>query len=304
MKIRSKSIFKNPKNNKATFENWVKKLENNNGKKYDRKEIQTSLGSTVVWGLNLDKPTLETLVIFPGARTTSLIWDLDKGLDNLKHGFRIFMIETNGLPNLSDGNTPDIKTLDYGIWATEVLNHLNIEKTYVAGASFGGLVSMKLAIIAPERIKTIFLLNPGCLQPFSLTIKNLYYNLLPIISTNRKNIVKFLDKIVFSYPTHKLSESAKELLIEYQILALKNHMDKAQKPYYMGSELSKINVDVYLLLGDRDFLFPLKKSIKNAKKHIKSLKDIEVFNNVGHGIETYDMAIHYIGKKINDHKNG
>ncbi|WP_271766747.1 alpha/beta fold hydrolase [Aquimarina algiphila] len=302
MKIKSKSIFRNPINNKIQFENWVRKLENSNGRKYERKEIETSLGSTIVWSLNSSEPTFETLVIFPGARTTSLIWDLDKGLDNFNHKIKILMVETNGLPNLSDGNTPDIKTLDYGIWATEVLNKLDIEKVFIAGASFGGLISMKLAIIAPERIKAVFLLNPGCLQPFSLTIKNLYYNLLPILRTNENNVIKFLDKIVFSSPNHKLSDSVKKILIEYQMFALSNHIDKAQKPYYMGKELSKTNVSVYLLEGDKDFLFPFRKSINNAKKHIKSLKGIKVFNNVGHGIETYAKAIKYIGEKIKDYQ--
>lgn len=79
------------------------------------------------------------------------------------------MIETNGLPNLSSGATPDIKSLDCGIWASEVLGKLNIETAFVAGASFGGFICMKLGIVNPEKIKAAFLLNPGCLQPFSLT---------------------------------------------------------------------------------------------------------------------------------------
>jgi hypothetical protein len=48
---------------------------------------------------------------------------------------RIFMIETNGLPNLSDGATPDIKSLDYGIWATEIFDKLDIGNAFIAGAS-------------------------------------------------------------------------------------------------------------------------------------------------------------------------
>jgi hypothetical protein len=89
-----------------------------------------------VWALNSRDTTLETLVIFPGARTTSLIWDLDKGLDNLTYKLRIFMVETNGLPNLSDGETPDIDSLDYGIWAAEVLELLKIDKGFCSRGFF------------------------------------------------------------------------------------------------------------------------------------------------------------------------
>ena len=120
MKIKSKSYFKDEKSDLNYFENWVKQLEKNNEREYERIEIETSLGKTHVWGLHTKEERLDTLVIFPGARTTSLIWDFDKGLDNFNHKMRIFMVETNGLPNLSNGHSPDIKSLDYGFWADEV----------------------------------------------------------------------------------------------------------------------------------------------------------------------------------------
>jgi pimeloyl-ACP methyl ester carboxylesterase len=298
MKIKFKSFFKDPGKDIAYFEDWVKKLEEENGRKYQRHTVKTSLGNTHAWSLNADKKELETLVIFPGARTTALIWDFDKGLDNLKMKLRIFMVETNGLPNLSDGATPDIKTLDYGFWANEVLENLGIKKAFIAGASFGGLIAMKLAITNPEKIKAAFLLNPGCLQPFSLTLPNLYYNLLPILSTNSKNVLKFLDKAVFSKPNHQLSQFSEQLLVDYEVFAISRYKDNTQKPYYMDSELANVKTETYLLLGDKDLLFPYEKSKENAQKHLINLKEIKIFPNVGHGIETYEKAMNYIGDRI------
>lgn len=297
MKIRSKSYFKNEPTDQNYFESWVTQLEKKNERQYERLVVQTSLGKTHVWGLNTKENHLDTLVIFPGARTTSLIWDFDKGLDNLNHKMRIFMVETNGLPNLSNGESPEIKSLDYGYWADEVFEKLKIKKAFIAGASFGGLICMKMGIVKPEKIAAIFLLNPGCLQPFSLTIKNLYYNLLPIISPTKKNVLTFLDKAVFSKPNHKLSEFSEKMLMDYEVFAIKKYEDKTQKPYYMDEQLAEVTVDTYLLLGDKDLLFPFEKSIENAQKHIKSL-EIKVFSEVGHGIETYEKAMNYIGDKI------
>jgi len=298
MKIYSKSQFKDETADRNYFENWVSRLEKNNSRQYERYEIETSLGMTHIWGLNTRDEQLDTLVIFPGARTTSLIWDFDKGLDNLNHKMKIFMVETNGLPNLSEGMTPDIKSLDYGLWATEVFDKLNIDKAFVAGASFGGLICMKLGIVKPERIKAAFLLNPGCLQPFSLTLKNLYYNLLPIIKPNERNVLKFLDTAVFSKPNHKLSGFSEKMLVEYEVFAISRYRDKTQKPYYMGKQLEDVKVETYLLVGDKDLLFPYQKSVDNAKRQIKTLKETKIYNNVGHGIETYDKALNYIGEKI------
>ncbi len=301
MNIAGKSQFKDEKNDVEYFEKWVKQLEGANGRIYERIEIRTSLGKTHIWGLNTSDDTLETLVIFPGARTTSLIWDFDKGLDNLNHKLRIYLVETNGLPNLSDGSTPDIKSLDYGWWASEIFDQLKIDRAFIAGASFGGLICMKLAIVKPEKVKSVFLLNPGCLQPFSLGFKNLYYNLLPIIKPNEKNVLKFLDKAVFSKPHHQLSPESEKMLVDYEVFAISRYTDKTQKPYYMDKQLADVAVDTYLLVGDRDLLFPYLKSIENAKKHIKTLIDFKVFNNVGHGIETLPKAMNYIGNKIKEY---
>jgi pimeloyl-ACP methyl ester carboxylesterase len=298
MKIHNTSKFKDEKGDLAYFESWVGQLEKNNGRKYERNEIQTSLGKTVVWGHQTTENHPNTLVIFPGARTTSLFWDFDKGLDNLGQGFRIFLVETNGLPNLSEGKTPDINSLDYGVWATEVFDQLKIEKAYIAGASFGGLICMKFGIVSPDRIQAAFLLNPGCLQPFSLTLKNLYYNLLPILVTTEKNVSKFLDKAVFSKPNHQLSSISEKMIIDYEVFAIARYIDKTQKPYYMDKELEKVQVETYLLLGDKDLLFPFQKSVDHAKRLIKSLKEVKIYTNVGHGIETYDKAMNYIGDQI------
>jgi len=298
MKIYKTSHFKDEKADQGYFENWVSQLEKNNGRKYERYEIQTSLGKTVVWGHQTTENHPNSLVIFPGARTTSLFWDFDKGLDNLGQGFRIFLVETNGLPNLSEGKTPDINSLDYGVWATEVFDQLKIEKAYIAGASFGGLICMKFGIVSPDRIQAAFLLNPGCLQPFSLTLKNLYYNLLPILVTTEKNVSKFLDQAVFSKPNHQLSSISEKMIIDYEVFAIARYIDKTQKPYYMDKELEKVQVETYLLLGDKDLLFPFQKSVDHAKRLIKSLKEVKVYTNVGHGIETYDKAMNYIGDQI------
>ena len=298
MKIKAKSYFKDETKDLAYFESWVRQLQLANGRIYERIEIQTELGKTIIWGLNTKESNLETLVIFPGARTTSLIWDFDKGLDNLNQKLRIYMVETNGLPNLSNGNTPDIRSLDYGIWATEVFHKLKIERAFVAGASFGGLICMKLAVLKPEMIRAAFLLNPGCLQPFSLTLKNLFYNILPIINPTEKNVLKFLDKAVFSKPNHRLSETSEKMLVDYEVFAISRYKDRTQKPYYMDGQLADVKADTYLLEGDKDLLFPFQKSIDNATKHIRTLKEVKIFNNVGHGIETYNKAMNYIGEKI------
>jgi pimeloyl-ACP methyl ester carboxylesterase len=134
-----------------------------------------------------------------------------------------------------------------------------------------------------------------------LTPKNLYYNLLPILKPNEKNVLKFLDKAVFSKPNHKLSDFSEKMLVDYEVFAIRRYNDNTQKPYYMDEQLEDVKVDTFLLVGDKDLLFPYQKSIDNAKRKIKTLKETKIYTNVGHGIETYDKAINYIGEKIKNY---
>ena len=298
MQLKKNSCFKDQQKAVRWFQHWVSRLEYLNKKRYDRIELKTSLGKTCVWGLNTDAPTAETIVIFPGARTSSLFWDFDNGLTPLQETYRLFLVETNGLPNLSDGNTPDIKSSGYGEWALEVFDQLKVEKAYVAGASFGGLVCLKLCKVASLRVKAAFLLNPGCLQPFSLSAKNLYYNLLPILFPSKKNVQKFLDEAILCKPNHDLPIDYKALLIDYEFFALTQYNDNTQKPYYMKGEMNTISTDVILLVGENDLLFPFKKSILNAQRELRSLREVITLPNVGHGIETYKEAIWLIKKRI------
>ena len=298
MQIKRISRFKSPAEDHAWFWLWVRKLEEANGRQYKALTLSTSLGQTHAWHVQTSDHPKASLVVFPGARTTSLIWDFDRGLDQLGTSLDIYLVETNGLPNLSEGNTPDIKSLDYGHWAGEVLDRLGLEHAFIAGASFGGLVCMKLAIVHPEKVKAAFLLNPGCLQPFSLSWKNLYYNLLPIFAPTHLNVSAFLDKAVFCKPNHQLAPVAEQMLIDYEVFAISRYQDRTEKPYFMGKQLELVEVDTYLLEGDHDLLFPYKRSIANARKLIRTLKEVIVYQEVGHGIETYPLALKYVGTMI------
>lgn len=291
------STFKEPVADHEWFESWVARLEALNKRTYGRVRIQTSLGATHVWTVSPSGIARATVVIFPGARTTSLFWDMDRGLDAFSD-MQVMLIETNGLPNLSEGATPDIRGTGYGVWATEVLDQLGLEKVYLAGASFGGLICMKLAIQSPHRVLAAFLLNPGCLQPFSLSLKNLYYNLLPIISPTTHHVQKFLDAAILCKPNHTLSKEAEVLLNDYEVYALTRYRDHTQKPYDMGKELRVCKADVYLALGDKDILFPYAKSMVNAEALLSGLREVKVFEHVGHGIEVYRPALEFVAGKI------
>ncbi len=284
------------------FYEWVSKLEKAIGRTYHKFELPTMLGKTQVWALNHEKQNLPALVVFPGYRTSPLFWDLDNGLDVLIEKYRIFLVETNGQPNPSEGNTPLIRSDGYGLWAAEVVLSLGLQKCFVAGASFGGLVACKLCITSPELVEACFLLNPGCLQPFSLSPRNLYYNLLPILSPTEKNIQKFLEKGVFHKPEHTLTPPRMALAVAYQRHAITRYVDKAQKPYFMKDELMQVKSDIHLIVGEKDMLFPAKRSVSNARRYFENLQQVHVLPGVGHAIETLKKTHEIMLETMESHK--
>jgi pimeloyl-ACP methyl ester carboxylesterase len=297
MKIKGVSSFKDQYAAERFFADWVHRVRETSGTFYEKINVETGLGNTVVWAINSHRTDLQALVIFPGFRTCALFWDLDNALGVLKDDFRIFLVDTNGQPCLSDGNSPDVKTNDYGLWAKELLDRLSIDSCVVAGASFGGLIGLKLSLVAPQFVTRLILLNPGCLQSFSLSPRNLYYNFLPLILPTRTNIEKFLNNAIFFGNYHSLSVAAKKLILDYELFAITQFRNRAQTPYPLSiPDLMSLKSPVHLIVGDKDILFPYKKSIAIAQKYIYSLRGVYIVPNAGHGIETSKQAINILSE--------
>jgi len=302
MNIKGTSFYKNPDEAKVFLEEWNYKIQLLNNSFYEKIYARTSLGKTIAWGYNTERTDLETIVIFPGFRTCGMFWDFDNGLVPLKNHYKIYLVDINGQPCLSDGNSPDIKTTDYGIWASELFEKLNINKATIIGASFGGIVCMKLCLVSPQLVKKAILMDPAGISNFSSSLKNLYYNFLPIIFKSRRSVIKFVNKIALHPQQQDLPPAYRELLIDYILFTLKNFQNKADLPVALPKDdLKKISTDIYLLLGENDLLFPPEKTAAIAQKNISSLKQVKILSNTSHGIETSKEAIKLVANIMKQH---
>jgi hypothetical protein len=90
------------------------------------------------------------------------------------------MVETNGLPNFSDGSTPEIKSLDYGHWANEVLDKLGI--SFYCRAFWIDMYEIRITILK-KSLQHFFLIR--MLTAFSMSLKN-FTSIYCHNKTNRK----------------------------------------------------------------------------------------------------------------------
>jgi pimeloyl-ACP methyl ester carboxylesterase len=290
MKTKRISSYKGPAD-KQFVENWSNKIQTSNSSFYEKLKIESSIGETVVLSLNHERSDLEPIVILPGARTFGMFWDLNDSLKPLKKDYRIYLVDVIGQPGLSSGNSPDVKTNEFGLWICEVLDNLKLEKTNIVGASFGGLLGIKLANVAPGRITKMVLMNPIGFSYISLAPSSLFFNLLPIFRPNYKNVVRFVDKIVLG-GGEDLSKERREFLIEIILQTLQKFNFQADYPYKMSnSELTGWSVPTYLIVGGKDALIPHQKTLQIAHQTVENLKGVHILKGIGHGIELSKTAI-------------
>jgi pimeloyl-ACP methyl ester carboxylesterase len=277
-------------------EDWIEKVQALNNSFYKKLTVQTSFGETSVLSLDHDRPDLDPLVILPGARTFGMYWDLNDNLGPLKGNYRLYLVDVIGQPGLSSGNSPGVKTDEFGTWVTEVLDGLGLDKTNIAGASFGGQLAIKLANAAPERIIKMVLLNPIGFSYISFAPASMFYNLLPIVWPNKKNVARFVDHIVLAGGEGVAAER-REMLIEIILQTLQKFNFKADLPYKMpDSELNGWSVPTWLILGDSDALIPHQNTINRSRALARDLREVHILPNTGHGIELSESAMELVAE--------
>jgi pimeloyl-ACP methyl ester carboxylesterase len=285
MKIIMKiSKFKTDAARKFT-EDWIDSFASESALRYEKLDVDTSFGRTRLLAAGHEKKHLKPLLFVPGARTCGIFWDANNHLHLLGDKYRIYLLDVIGQPSLSDGNCPKVKDESYGVWLDEVCEKINFEKGVFIGASFGGLLIFKLAAVAPERIEKAVLMNPVGLSYISLRPRSLYYTLAPVFFPNRKNVERFLDKIIFTETETPDADKLKRIA-DYIETSVKDFEFGGEYPYKLGDdEVVKLRAETHLLVGDKDGLIPYLNTVRRAKELLPNLKSVEVFPEIGHGIE-------------------
>jgi len=150
---------------------------------------------------------------------------------------------------------------------------------------------LRLAAVAPERIERAVLMNPVGLSYISLQPRSLYYTLAPVIFPTRKNVERFLNKIVFTR-TEKPDADKFNRIADYVETSNKDFQFGGEYPYNLGNdEIVKLRAETHLLVGDTDGLIPYQNTVRRGKELLPNLKSVEIIPEIGHGIEVSMKAI-------------
>lgn len=285
--IAKKSKYKTA-NSREWLEGWLEKVLRTNDLEYERFELETSLGKTSILAKNREKKNLDAIIFIPGGRTCGIFWDINRNLAPLYENYRIYLLDVNGQPGLSEPNAPLIEGFGYGKWLKEVVSGLNLEKANFVGASFGGSLIMKLAEVDSSLIKRAVMCNPADFENINMSLGNLYNLLVPMIFPSKKSVMKFLDKIVF-HKDFQLDSQKREQLAEFLLYTNQNFKMNTENPRPFSDEtLTKLNAPSYLILDRDDIFINQQKTQQRAEKLLPNLIETIWLEKHGHGIELAD----------------
>jgi len=262
---------------------------------YEDLYIETRFGQSHL--LKFGNPNGKPLLIFHGGNNTTPFTILFAGFSFLFKHFCVYAVDTIGHPGKSAQTVLAAKSMEYGEWASDVIDGLGFQKMTCIGGSFGGGILVKLMCYAPEKIEKAVLIVPAGIanvSTFNIIMKMgipMFFYIL-----TRKDY--WLKKTFLPMAIHEENITAEDY--EMARCAFEHVRVKAEMPsnVKMG-KLKNCNAPVFLIPAEKDCMFPGKKIIEKAEKALPNLK-IHLLQNQGHMFKLSDDVMNMIKKFIDE----
>jgi pimeloyl-ACP methyl ester carboxylesterase len=122
-------------------------------------DVATRLGPTRVYRWSGEG---EPVVFLHGATATSLMWG---GYAEARAGRLTYAVDTIGDVGASRQQVAVEGPDDLAGWLEETLAALGLDRAHLAGTSYGGFLALNLAARRPDRVRSLFLIDPCGIAP-------------------------------------------------------------------------------------------------------------------------------------------
>ena len=178
---------------------------------YESFYVPTRFGKThiIASGLKGASP----LVLLHATSVSATMWF--PNIADLSREFRVYMLDIIGDAGKNVVSYPPKNKSDYALWLTDVFNELNVTQADVVGASYGGWVTLSLALYALERVKKID-------GEDVLNIEQLYNKIQSLIKEGKKRVLLELHRnILLPLDLTRADALDREIQKKYGILYMK-----------------------------------------------------------------------------------
>ena len=201
------------------------------------------------------------LILLHATSASATMWF--PNIADLTRDYRTYALDTIGEPGKSVVSSLPQKKSDYVLWLTDVFNELNITEADVVGASYGGWVTMNLALYSPERVRKIVLLSP----PAAFVPFNKMY-MLRIIPSILFPIRFFINNSIRPLFVRRPNE----IYLEQLALAAKCKFKEVFPTEFTDDELRQIKTPALLLIGEKEVILSAPKAIDRAKRLMQDIQ--------------------------------
>ncbi len=237
---------------------------------HDAIDVKTSYGSTHINASGSEDGY--PLVLLHAAGLSSTVWFAN--IAQLSAHHRVYAVDMIGDAGKSVAERLLDKRADYAIWLKEVFDALSIERGDLLGHSFGGWLTLNMALAYPERLRKIVLLAPAAsFRPLGFITK----------------LVFFLGEFRIHPPARSMlkAAAAKQTVLEETFVHLMEEVTRYCRPVmiyptvYTDQELKQIDLPALLLIGDAEKIYNPRKAIERAQRLMPDLT-FEIIADAGH----------------------
>jgi pimeloyl-ACP methyl ester carboxylesterase len=205
----------------------------------------------------------------------------------LSRHFRIYVPDVLSQMGLSAAVRPLKNREDCAAWLTEVLDALNLDRVSMVGHSYGGWLTLNLALLAPPRIKQMVLLSPAAsFAPIRMSF--LLRFLSSVFIPTRGMIHGFMQS------TTTMTLANDHPIIEQLMTGVRAFRgDKIGSPVvtvFSDDDLRKIKAPTLLLIGDQDASCKPEAVMTRARQLIPHI-EAQLVANGGHLFPTDQAEI-------------
>ena len=233
-------------------------------------EVKTNYGLTHI---NISGPgDGYPLILLHGAGLSSTVWFANIAALCAHH--RVYAVDVISDIGKSVADRLLMKREDYAHWLKEVFDGLNIDRCHLLGHSYGGWLTLNMAVAYPERLQKIVLLAPAAsFRPLSLMTKLFFYLGDFKISPPARSVLNTIAAkgTVLEEPFIQLMEAA----TRYGTSAI------MFPTVFTDDELKQIDLPVLLIIGAKEKIYHPQKAIERAQRCLRDLT-VEIIPEVGH----------------------
>lgn len=246
---------------------------------FETRDVFTRFGSThiIVSGPKNAPP----LVLLPGMASSSTSWL--PNIAALARSHRTYALDTIADVGKSKATDPPKDRSESARWLVRVFDELDIGKTDVVGASYGGFLTANLALKAPDRVKRIVLIAPA--MTFATVNIGFYLravaNLLLPFEMVRKYFMKWMmaegnyEKVEADYPEHLAQMNT--------AMQVAGRPGVADPKVLTDAELKQLGMPVLLLIGEHEVIADVEPAVERARALVKDIQ-VEVVSGAGHSV--------------------